>query len=423
MLVVGAARSGLAAAAVLRRRGVRVALADERPALDEAPPAGVRLTLGEQDPAPLLRDVEVVVKSPGVPRDRPVVAAALAAGLPVWSEVELAFRLLPPGARLVGITGTNGKTTTTELTGAMLAAGSVPHVVGGNVGTALSAVVDTLAADAVVVCELSSFQLEDVHRLRVDAAALLNVTPDHLDRHGTMEAYAGAKLRIFERQRPADHAVLNVDDPWVAALDALPGSGRRVGTRGADADRVGFAGSRLRGDHNRQNVAVAAALARAIGLGEDPIREAVEGFAPVPHRLEPVGTVAGVALWNDSKATNVDAALKALTAFPDGRVRLILGGSDKGADYGPLARALPGRVRAAYLIGPAGRRMLADLDAAGVPARDAGDLASAVDAALADATAGETILLAPASASFDEFRDYAARGDRFRELARLRGAR
>jgi UDP-N-acetylmuramoylalanine--D-glutamate ligase len=329
----------------------------------------------------------------------------------VWSEVELGFRLLPPGARLVGVTGTNGKTTTTELCAAMLEAPSA-----GNVGRALCEVAPALAPGAAVVCELSSFQLEDVVTLRCDAAGLLNVTPDHLDRHGTLEAYRDAKLRIFERQRPQDVAVLDLDDPAVAALGPLPGQGRRVEVRGADADAAGFAEGRLVGAHNRENVAVAAALAHALGASEDAIRAAVRDFAPVRHRLERVAEIGGVTWWNDSKATNVDATLKALTAFPDGRVHLILGGSDKGADFGPLVRALAGRVLAVYLTGPAGARMRTIFDRSATCAVWAETLAQAVRAGREAARPGDVVLLAPACASFDEFASYEERGDTFRAL-------
>ena len=264
----------------------------------------------------------------------------------------------------------------------MLAAAGADAVVAGNVGVALSAVAAGVRPGAIVVCELSSFQLEDVVTLRCAAAGLLNLTPDHLDRHGTMEEYGRCKLRMFERQRPDDTAVLNDDDPWVAALREVPGDGRLVRTRAADADRAGFAGGRLRGAHNRENVAVAAALARALGADDEAVRRAVAAFAPIPHRLEHVGDLGGVSIWNDSKATNVDATLKALTAFDDGALRIILGGSDKGADFAPLAAGLAGHVRGAYLIGPAGRRM-APLVQAVVPATVCGTLEPALDAALA----------------------------------------
>jgi UDP-N-acetylmuramoylalanine--D-glutamate ligase len=414
-LVVGAVRSGLAAARALTARGLAVRLHDRRADAVADPPIGVELALGDVEPAELLRGVDLLVKSPGVPAEAPVVAAARALGVPVWGEVELGFRLLPAGARLVGVTGTNGKTTVTELCAAMLGAPSA-----GNVGRALTEVAPTVPAGGVVVCELSSFQLEDVWTLRCDAAALLNVTPDHLDRHGTMDAYRDAKLRIFERQRPEDTAVLNVDDPAVAALGDLPGEGRQVAVRGADAAAAGFDEGRLVGAHNRENVAVAAALARALGVDDDAIRAAVRAFRPFAHRLERVAEIGGVAWWNDSKATNVDATLKALTAFPQGGVHLLLGGSDKGADFGPLVRALAPTVVAAYLVGPAGARMRPLLDRSDTPAVWCGTLAAAVEAAGAAARPGEAVLLAPACASFDEFANYEARGDRFRELVAAR---
>jgi UDP-N-acetylmuramoylalanine--D-glutamate ligase len=414
-LVVGAARSGVAAARSLAARGVRVRLYDDRADVVPALPEGVERLPAGLEPAAVVAGVDVLVKSPGVPAQAAVVRAARAAGVPVWSEVELGFRLLPEGARLVGVTGTNGKTTTTELTAAMLGAPAA-----GNVGRALTEVAERLEPGGVVVCELSSFQLEDVVTLRCDAAALLNVTPDHLDRHGTFEAYRDVKLRIFERQRPEDTAVLDVDDPVVAALGPLPGAGRRVEVRGADADAAGFAEGRLVGAHNRENVAVAAALARAVGGGDDAIRAAVRAFRPVPHRLERVAEVHGVAWWNDSKATNVDATLKALTAFPDGRVHLILGGSDKGADFGELVRALAGRVLAVYLTGPAGARMRPLFERSDTPATWCGTLAAAVEAAAEAARPGECVLLAPACASFDEFANYEARGESFRALVTAR---
>ena len=323
----------------------------------------------------------------------------------------------------MGVTGTNGKTTTTELVGAMLRAAGLPYQVCGNVGIALCEVAPLLPEGAIAVCELSSFQLEDIISFRCDAAGLINVTPDHLDRHGSMEEYERVKLRIFENQDEHDTAVLNVDDPFCDDQRRLPGDAEVVRVRAGDADELEFARSHLRGDHNRENVAVAAALARAVGVSDDAITAAVRSFRPVPHRLEDCGEVGGVRFWNDSKATNVDATLKAITAFPDDPVRLILGGSDKGADFVPLAMALSGRVERAYLTGPAGRRMVEPLAAHGVNAVLCDDFDDAVRRATADSTAGEHVLLAPACASFDEFTDYVARGEYFRELAVQLGAR
>ena len=416
-IVLGAGRSGLAAAAALADAGREVTLVDDDPAGVSGAPVPV---IG---PAEVDYDgCEAIIRSPGVPSGHPVLQAAHELGIPIWSEVELGYRLLPRGARVVGVTGTNGKTTTTELVGAMLRAAGLPYQVCGNVGIALCEVAPHLPEGAIVVCELSSFQLEDIISFHCDAAALTNVTPDHLDRHGSMEEYQRVKLRIFETQDDQDTAVLNVDDPFCEDQRRLPGDAEVVRVRGADADEVGFAEGRLRGDHTRENVAVAAALARAMGASETAIIEAVREFRPVAHRLEDCGAVGGVRFWNDSKATNVDATVKALTAFPDEPVRLILGGSDKGAEFAPLAAALVGRVRRVYLTGPAGLRMADPLAARDIDAVVCTGLEDAVRRATADSTAGEHVLLAPACASFDEFTDYTARGARFRELAAELGA-
>ncbi|MGI9116108.1 MAG: UDP-N-acetylmuramoyl-L-alanine--D-glutamate ligase [Gaiellales bacterium] len=416
-VVLGAGRSGRAAAAALVEAGREVTLVDDDPAGSSGAPVPV---VGPDDFS--FEGCEALIKSPGVPNDHPVVQRAQELGIPVWSEVELGYRLLPPGARVVGVTGTNGKTTTTELVGAMLHAAGLPYAVCGNVGTALCEVAPHLPVGAIAVCELSSFQLEHVVSFHCDAAGLTNITPDHLDRHSSMEEYERAKLRIFERQDEQDTAVLNDDDPRASDLRRLSGDAAIVRVTAADADAAGFAEGRLRGDHNRENVAVAAALARAVGASDEAIAAAVRGFAPVAHRLEDCGAAAGVRFWNDSKATNVDATLKGLTAFPDEPVRLILGGSDKGADFDPLAQALAGRVTRAYLTGPAGTRMADPLAAHGVDAVACSGFDDAVRRAAADAGAGDHILLAPACASFDEFADYVARGDRFRQLATELGA-
>ena len=416
-LVLGAARSGRAAARALLEAGVEVTLVDDRPSDSTDAPCEIV--------APDTVDVaefDVIVKSPGIPSNHPLLVAARELELPIWAEVELGYRLLPPGARVIGVTGTNGKTTTTELVGAMLYAAALPYVVCGNVGTALCEVAVHLPQGGIAVCELSSFQLEDIISFHCDAAALINITPDHLDRHGSLEAYEQAKLRIFETQDENDIAVLNDDDPHCAGLSRLPGDGEIVRVRGADAEAFGFDDGYLLGDHNRENVAVAAALVQAVGVSPECIAAAVHDFEPVPHRLEDCGSVGGVHFWNDSKATNVDATIKALTAFPDGAVRLILGGSDKGADFTSLAEALPGRIRRAYLTGPAGARLFDALTSAGVDALVCTDFDDAVHTAARDAESGEHVLLAPACASFDEFADYVARGEQFRALVTVLGA-
>ncbi len=416
-LVLGAARSGRAAAQALLDVGVEVVLIDDDPdGVCDAPCPIVSARAVDYT------GCDVLIKSPGVPSEHPVVTMARLQGLAIWSEVELGYRLLPPGARVIGVTGTNGKTTTTELVGAMLFAAALPHLVCGNVGIALSEIAADLPQGTIVVCELSSFQLEDVISFHCDAAAITNITSDHLDRHGTLAAYTSAKLRIFERQDEQDLAVLNDDDPRCAELSRVPGSARMRRVHGVDAETFGFAEGQLRGDHNRENVAVAAALAGAMGVPDDCIRAAVAAFAAGPHRLEDCGVLGGVRFWNDSKATNVDATIKALTAFPDGQVRIILGGSDKGGAFEPLAAALSGSVLRAYLMGPAGRRMLPVLTTAGVDAVLCGSFDEAFERAAGEARAGQHVLLAPASASFDEFADYSERGAHFRALAMQRGA-
>ena len=417
VVVLGAGRSGIAAVDALRRCAphVHVVLADRRPDAGE-PPAGVEGAPGRDDPE-LLEGADLLVKSPGIPEEVAIVRAARSAGIPVWAEVELAYRLLEERNPIVGITGTNGKTTTTLLTAAMLEAGGVPSASAGNVGTALSTLAGQIDPGRTIVCELSSFQLEGVERFRADVGVLLNVTPDHLDRHGSFEPYAAAKLRVFERQRPTDTAVLCVDDPYVAALDGLPGQGRQVRVSGTELGsfEAAFGESHLRGPHNRANTACAIAVVRALGADEVAAAHALRSFAAPPHRLEQVREVRGVRYVNDSKATNVEATLQALASF-EAPLHVILGGSLKGAAFAPLGAALAGRARRAYLIGEAAQELRSALDGRGVELLDAGTLEHAVAAAAADAVEGEVVLLSPACASFDQFRDYEARGQRFREL-------
>jgi UDP-N-acetylmuramoylalanine--D-glutamate ligase len=314
------------------------------------------------------------------------VAEAGRRGIPIWSEVELGYRLLEP--RLVGVTGTNGKTTTAELLGAILEA-----PVAGNVGRALTDLDGEVDPGALVVCELSSFQLEDVHELACEVAVLLNLEPDHLDRHGSFEAYRDAKLRIFERARakivPKGSGLEGIE---FAADDPLP------------------AEPLIRGAHNRENAAAATAAARALGILDQQIAEALRTFPGVPHRLEAVAEIGGVRYVNDSKATNVAAALRALAAYEDEPVHLILGGSRKGEDFGPLAAALGPNVRSVHLIGET-----ADELAVVIPqAQRDGDLAGALDAI--DAQPGDVVMLSPACASYDQFRDFEERGEEFRRL-------
>ena len=385
-LVLGLARSGLAAVAALERRGIEVVRADR--------------SLGNDEDVSLLDGIALVVKSPGVPRENPIVAAAR---VPVWSEVELAARLVP--ARLVGVTGTNGKTTTSELLGTMLGAR-----VAGNVGRALSELDGEVADGELVVAELSSFQLEDVHELRCAAAILLNLEPDHLDRHGSFEAYRDAKLRIFENQRPEDVAVVP------RGFGPVAGAARRVEFH---ADDPLPAEPRLRGRHNRENAAAATAAARALGHSDDQIADALRTFAGVEHRLEEVDTVGGVLYVNDSKATNVGAALRALDAI-DAPIVLIAGGRGKGESLAPLADAAAGRVKAAVLVGETASDLAAELTRVGVPSELCGSLEQAVAEAARHAVPGDVVLLSPAAASFDQFRDFEHRGQEFKRLVRTR---
>jgi len=398
VLVLGLGRSGRAAATALAGRGVSVVAADRSPDADAGRLAaeGVEVRIGSEEES-LLDGVELVVKSPGVPAESPLAAAARARAIPLWSEIELGFRLLP-GNPLVGVTGTNGKTTTTELLAAIFRAAGRDVEVAGNVGRALTDVALQIEPGATVVCELSSFQLEDVHTLACDVAVLLNLEPDHLDRHGTFEAYRDAKLRIFERARAkVVPRGLGLDGIEFAADDPLP------------------AEPRIPGAHNRENAAAATAAARAAGVGDDAISEALRTFAGVEHRLELVRELGGVRYVNDSKATNTAAARRGVAAY-DAPLRLILGGSLKGEDFAPLARELPANVRSVYLIGEASDQLAAALDAAGRAYSRDGDLAHALAHAHADAQPGDIVLLSPAAASFDQFSDFEERGDAFRRL-------
>jgi UDP-N-acetylmuramoylalanine--D-glutamate ligase len=400
-LVVGLARSGVAAARMLRAHGEVLATDRGRPELPPDLPAEL-----ESDGVRLLECAACVVKSPGVPKEAPVIAAALERGLPVLGELELAWRLLPNP--FVAVTGTNGKTTTTELLGAIWRAAGLPVAVAGNVGTPLSTLVGELEPEATVVCEVSSFQAEDSLALAPDVAVLLNLTEDHLDRHGSFAAYREAKLTLFARQRPDQVAVA---PPGIE----LPGAARRVEFGDPGELPLEPGEIRLRGPHNLENAMAAAAAARAAGVAADGVATALRTFAGVPHRLEEVGEVDGVLYVNDSKATNVAAALRALESF-DGGVHAILGGSLKGGGFEELRPAVAERCRACYLIGQAAPRLATDLSAAGTPLRACGDLETAVREARGAAVAGEVVLLSPACASYDQFRDYEERGERFRAL-------
>jgi UDP-N-acetylmuramoylalanine--D-glutamate ligase len=395
-LVLGLARSGQAAALALARRGERVVAVDRSREVvsGRLEDAGVEVHLGSEETS-LLKEIEVVIKSPGVPNDAPLVTDARERGIPVWSEVELGARLLPNP--ILGVTGTNGKTTTSELLGMMLGA-----PVAGNVGRALTELDGEVDPGDWVVCELSSFQLEDVHAFRPRIAVLLNLEPDHLDRHGTFEAYRDAKLRIFENQTSEDTAV-------VPRRFAAVGKGRRVEFGGDDALP---AEPRIPGAHNRENAAAATAAARGAGASDEEIAKALRTFPGVPHRLEDVGEVDGVRYVNDSKATNAAAARRAIASY-DAPLHVILGGLGKNESYAELAADLRAKGARAYLIGAAADELAAALDS---PYERSGNLATAVRAAAAAARPGEIVLLSPACASYDQFENFEQRGDEFRRL-------
>jgi UDP-N-acetylmuramoylalanine--D-glutamate ligase len=400
-LVVGLARSGVAAARMLEAHGRVIGTDSGRP---DVPP-GLESHLGV-DGVELLDRVACVVKSPGVPNEAPVIVAARERGLPVAGELELAWRQLPQ--RFVAVTGTNGKTTTAELLGAIWREAGLPAAVAGNVGTPLASLVGTLQPDATVVCEVSSFQAEDSVEFAPDTGLLLNLSEDHLDRHGSFEAYRAAKLRMFARQRPEQVAVA---PPGLR----LPGEARRI-VFGDPAQLPLPAGEiRLRGPHNLENAMGASAAALASGVPAEAVAGALRSFAGVPHRLEEVAEVGGVLYVNDSKATNVSAAARGIESF-EGGVHAILGGSLKGGGFEGLRGPVAARCRACYLIGAAAERLAADLEATAVPLLRCGDLETAVREASAAAGPGEVVLLSPACASYDQFRDYEERGDRFRSL-------
>ena len=405
VLVVGLARSGIAAAEALVGAGAAVVGFDRDEALDVGRLAevGVEIRLGNEEET-LLQGIDLVVKSPGVPGETLLVDRARSRGVSVWSEIELGARLLPNP--ILGVTGTNGKTTTSELLGAVFRSAGRSVEVAGNVGRPLTSLVGAVTAEAWVVCELSSFQLEDVHTLKPEIAVLLNLEPDHLDRHGTYERYSDTKLRIFERQSPDDVAVVP------RQFGDVPGEARRVEFAAGDALP---AEPRIPGRHNRENAAAATAAARAAGIDDAAIAEALETFEGVPHRIELVRELRGVRYVNDSKATNVAATLRALASFPDARLHVILGGRGKRESYAPLAAAFKEKDRA-YVIGEAADEIERAFVEAGVEFVRAGDLATAVHDAAAASETSDVVLLSPACASFDQFRDFEARGDAFREL-------
>ncbi len=440
LLVVGLARTGLVASLFAKAYGAEVTATDEKPeselreTAERLRNAGATLQLGSHNSEAFTRQ-DLIVVSPGVPANSPQLKLARSRGIPVWSEIELAWRFLR--GKLVAVTGSNGKTTTTALISHILKSASIPTLVGGNIGTPLLSLVETSTDSTVTVAEVSSFQLETIESFRPEIGLLLNLTPDHLDRHASFEEYAAAKMRMFDNQIERDAAVLNADDPEVARrMPTRPqvywfSRQKRVAQGAFLRDEQIFFRDRgsefplarrdqipLRGEHNVENVLAACAAAYLAGTEPAAIAAGVKSFRAVEHRLEFVAEIGGVSYYNDSKATNVDAALKAIEAFP-GSLFVILGGKDKGSPYAPMQEPLRTRAKAVLLIGAAAEKIAADLGDA-VPCDRAGTLDRAVELAAQRARPGDVVLLAPACSSFDQFENYEHRGRAFKELvARL----
>jgi UDP-N-acetylmuramoylalanine--D-glutamate ligase len=432
VLVVGLERSGLASLELLKARGAELKATDARPLVELPKAAEVlkRLDVPYEPQRPeVFEGWDWIVLSPGVPADLPPVEAARRRGVNVIGEVELAGMYLQ--GKIIGITGSNGKTTTTALVGHILRESGIAAQVGGNIGTAVTAIVSSSRPDQWNVLELSSFQLETIRTFHADVGVCLNVTPDHLDRHHTLENYAAAKGRLFETQRPDDYAVLNADDAQCVAYSAIMRgkpvwfSSTRAITPGVwlDSGSLWFDGELLmpageipiRGRHNIENTMAAAAAARLAGAQLAGIARAVRSFRAVEHRLEFVRNVRGVDFYNDSKATNVDATLKAIDAF-EGGLWVILGGKDKDSDYSVLAAALRKKARSVLLIGAAAGKIAGQLKDGAPLMIDSGTLDAAIREAYARASPGDTVLLAPACASFDQFDNYEHRGRVFKQI-------
>ena len=438
VLVVGLARSGIAAAGLCRALGARVVAADAKPVealgreARSLSDAGIRV-VPESEASHALGATDLVVVSPGVPFDAPLPRAARAAGVPVIGELELAWRAMD--AEAIAITGTNGKTTTTALTGALLGQRPRPVLIAGNIGTPLAAHALDFPADGLVVLEVSSFQLETTEAFHPRVAAVLNVTPDHLDRHGSLAAYADAKARIFMNQTDADCAVLNADDEGARALagrtraDVLWFSrhhrldhgvfvheGRITAKLNGHYEDIGPVDEiPLRGAHNVENVLAATACALWTGMAPEQIRRGIRSFRAVTHRIELVRSLGGVQYYNDSKATNVDSTIKALESFTE-PVVLIAGGKGKGQDFTPLGEIARGRVVHAVVIGEDGEKIGRALGRVDIPVSAAGSMAEAIETARALARPGGVVLLSPACASFDMFDNFEHRGDVFKKL-------
>ncbi len=444
VLVVGLGKSGVASSLFLQSRGARVTVSDEKsqeqlrteiPALLDK---GIVVETGKHGER-TFRDQDLIVVSPGVPNNVPALANARKMGTPVIGEIELAAQFLQ--GQVIAITGSNGKTTTTTLTGEVIAAGGLQSLVGGNIGTPAITFVDQSSPETWVVLEISSFQLETIETFKPRIASILNITPDHLDRHGSMEAYIAAKARIFENQTEKDFAVLNMDDPTCVALgknlkpqvywfsrkaEVARGTFVRNGKilfRNANGERelLSVEDITLKGAHNLENVLAAAAMGTLAGVEPAKVRRAVKDFKAVEHRLEYTATIRGVQYFNDSKATNVDATIKALESFP-GNIHLILGGKDKGSDYSVLNELLKARVTRVYTIGAAAQKIESQI-AGATEITPAGTLDQAVRKASEYAQAGDIVLLAPACASFDQFQSYEQRGRVFKEVVHALAAR
>jgi UDP-N-acetylmuramoylalanine--D-glutamate ligase len=436
VLVVGLARTGVATALFCAARGAVVTATDTRTeneigeAIAPLRTAGVSLELGGHRENSFLEQ-DLIVPSPGVPADAPLLQAARARGVTIWSEVELADRFLR--GRLIGITGSNGKTTTTSLIDHILKNAGFSTILAGNIGTPLVARVEQTSDDSITVVELSSFQLELVETFRPNISVFLNLTPDHLDRHHTLEAYSRAKARIFENQTETDSAVLNADDPattplapakphvyWFSRKQRVAQGafvrGNEIVFRhdGQEETVLRLKEIPLAGGHNVENVLAAVAAARLAGAEPAAIAKGVRSFTGVEHRLEFVAEIGGVRYYNDSKATNVDATLKALDAFP-GRILILLGGKDKGSDYGVLQKPLREKAILALLIGAAAEKIEKQITGS-VAIERAGTIERAVEIASHAARPGDVVLLAPACASFDQFQNYEHRGRVFKDL-------
>jgi len=437
VLVVGLGKSGVASALFLQARGARVTVSDAKPQdqLGHEIPVlldhGIAVETGGHGER-TFRGQDLIVVSPGVPVDSAPLVQARALGESVIGEIELASRFLPKN--IVAITGSNGKTTTTALAGEIVAAGGFPALVGGNIGTPAISLVERATAETVVVLEVSSFQLETIQTFRPKISVLLNITPDHLDRHRTFAAYTDAKARIFENQQADDFTVLNADDPTCVGLASRTRaqvcwfSRKQEGKEGAYVrdGRVLFRDAKgqreimlvseipLKGAHNLENSMAAICVGALMGCEAQGIRKAVQDFKAVEHRLEYVATIRGVEYYNDSKATNVDATIKALESFR-GNIHLILGGKDKDSDYSLLNDLLRQRVKRVYTIGAAAGKIESQIQTA-VEIDHAGTLETALKHAAATAEAGDIVLLAPACASFDQFQNYEHRGRAFKEM-------